>query len=865
MVPNQDERLPQESHTAQVKATNSDERCPAVGTDSAIATPPAVSARPVRSFSDTPEAKPSLASNVPAGKRSRRPDNVEALRALLLPTEPLNDGLPERREDRVNIADGKTEDRKTSGVAADKPAEGEQPSRTELNPAIKTPALTAPTSRSTSSHAQSAGSPRGREPVVSDDSAKTQAVRNAARSSSNEIWPSPDGLFAQLTALTQEPETRSWASNVDTLLRKFGPAISEGTAEAMPLTVKLERLGEQGGRLAGELGERPLAAKLRRAVYSLDRRLAVWKPIVVAGGLKAEATERGDDGLQPLESSLDEVDTLLSDSPEGPGWRRFLELDALRKLTSNREKSQVGQARSLARKVLDRLAQIPMKVQQRQFLGQGPLAALQRDLQRLAAEPLPFKELVRHVEQFEQACTPHDARILADDCQRLAFSKARQKQAVVQGLEGYYRNANVRLVVAVELLNRFIPERPREYGDVSDVVLGKPVHGSSLTATRVSLRLIPDPQQIHVAFDVNGVVAASTHSVSGPATFYSDSQSVYRGWKEIEIGPEGMHVHPAQVSVNNDTTLRGLSTDFDDLPLIGSLAQEVARSQHEKKSCEISSEVEQKVAARAQWQIDQEAETRLGTAAQRVRTAVLDPLTELSLGPAIVGAETTERRVSMRVRVASDRQLGGHTPRPQAPADSAVSFQLHESAINNVFEQVGLNGATLTLPQLRARIANRLKCNDVLRADTENDDVTIAFAPRDAVRVACRDGQIILTLAVARLAKPPHAWEDFQVRVFLRPRVQGRTVDLVREEVIHLMGNGLSMRSQIALRGVFGKTFSKDRPIAMIPDRIVNEPRLQDLVFTQWVIEDGWIGAALGPGRVARKSSATDEAGARTN
>jgi hypothetical protein len=633
----------------------------------------------------------------------------------------------------------------------------------------------------------------------------------------------------------------------------------------LPLSAKLEELGEHGGRLAGELGDRPLAAKLRRAAYSLDRRLAVWKPIARAGGLKADATERDKEDLQPLEDVLDGVDALLSESPEGPGWRRFLELDTLRKLANEREKAQAGQVRALARKVLDRLFQVPMKVQQRQFLAQGPFVALERDLRRLAAEPVPFKELVRHVEQFEQAGTPHDARILADDSQRLSFSKASQKQAIGQGLEGYYRNANVRLVGAVELLNRFIPERPKEYGDVRDVVLGKPVHGSSLTATRVSLRLIPDPQHVHIAFDVNGVVAASTHSVSGPATFYSDSQSVYRGWKEIEIGPEGMHVHPAQVSVNNDTTLRGLSTNFDELPLIGALAQEVARSQHEKKSCEISSEVEQKVAARARWQIDQEAEARLGTAAQRVRTAVLDPLTELSLGPALVSAETTERRVSMRLRVASDRQLGGHTPRPQAPADSAVSFQIHESAINNVFEQVGLNGATLTLPQLRARIASRLKCNDLLRADTENDDVTIAFAPRDAVRVACHDGQIILTLAVARLAKPPHVWEDFQVRVFLRPRVQGRTVDLVREEVIHLLGSRLSMRSQIALRGVFGKTFSKERPIAMIPDRIVNEPRLQDLVFTQWVIEDGWIGAALGPGRVARKSSAPDQEGARTN
>ncbi len=862
--PNRDDAFPPEGHTVQIKA-NRQEPCPAVGTGAATAIHPAALAGPVKSSSEKPEAKPCLASNVPASEGSRRPGDVEALRALLLPTDPLGDGVHRRRTADKKMADIKIGDAKKPAVAAEKPAAAERPSHPEVNPAINVPTLTAPAGRSTPSRDQPSGSEPGREPVVSGGSAKPPAIRNAANSSSSETWPSPEALYAQLASLAQEPQTRDWASNVEKLVRKFGPAISEGTEAALPLAAKLEQLGEQGGRLAAELGDRPLAARLRRAVYSLDRRLALWKPIARAGGLKADTAEKGDDDLQTLESSLDEVHTLLTDAPEGPGWRRFLELDALRKLTANRGAAQDGQARSLARKVLDRLAQVPMKVEQRRFLGQGPLAALERDLRRLAAEPVPFRELVRHVEQFEQASTPHDARILADDCQRLSYSKAGQKQAIGQGLEGYYRNANVRLVVAVELLNRFIPERPKEYGDVRDVVLGRPVHGSSLTATRVSLRLIPDPQQVHIAFDVNGVVAASTHSVSGPATFYSDSQSVYRGWKEIEIGPEGMHIHSAQVAVNNDLTLRGLSTDFDELPLIGALAQEVARSQHEQKRCQMSSEVEQKIAARARSQIDQEAETRLGTAAQRVRTAVLDPLTELSLGPALVSAETTERRVSMRLRVASDRQLGGHTPRPQAPTDSAVSFQLHESALNNVFEQVGLNGTTLTLPQLRARIANRLKCNDLLRAGTENDDVTIAFAPRGAVQVSCRDAQIILTLAIARLAKPPHAWEDFQVRVFLRPRVQGRTVDLVRDEVIHLMGSRLSMRSQIALRGVFGKTFSKERPIAVIPDRIVNEPRLQDLVFTQWVIEDGWIGAALGPGRVARKSPPPDQAGARTN
>ena len=202
---------------------------------------------------------------------------------------------------------------------------------------------------------------------------------------------------------------------------------------------------------------------------------------------------------------------------------------------------------------------------------------------------------------------------------------------------------------------------------------------------------------------------------------------------------------------------------------------------------------------------------------------------------------------------------GNWAPRRAPGPGVREAFRFNEWPSTS-FEQLGLDGR----PHPAARERQRLGRSDLFAGGTENDDVTISFAPRNAVHVACRDGQVILTLAIRQLAKVPYAWDDFQVRVFLRPRVQGRTVELVRDEVIHLIGENLNTRSQIALRGVFGKTFNKQRPISLIPDRIVNEPRLQDLVFTQVVVEDGWIGAALGAGRVARKTTPPAEDATRS-
>ena len=96
----------------------------------------------------------------------------------------------------------------------------------------------------------------------------------------------------------------------------------------------------------------------------------------------------------------------------------------------------------------------------------------------------------------------------------------------------------------------------------------------------------------------------------------------------------------------------------------------------------------------------------------------------------------------MRIRLAADDQLGSHTPRPQAPADSLASFQVHESVINNVIAAAGVGrphfhaaGAlTATSP---AASAGRQPADD-----PDHDDVSITFAAKDAVRVRFAEGRV---------------------------------------------------------------------------------------------------------------------------
>ncbi len=461
--------------------------------------------------------------------------------------------------------------------------------------------------------------------------------------------------------------------------------------------------------------------------------------------------------------------------------------------------------------------------------------------------------LPAHVERYEQTGLASDAKLLAKD--RLALDRSPNQHArrLAGRLDAYYRNANLRIAVTEELMNRLMPDRAPQRAKVRDTILGTPVYGRSLTSTKVRMRLLPDPNRVRLALEITGDVHSRTNSNHGPATFYNSSSARYTARKPLEIDLRGIHLWPAEVDVRNNTRLRSVRTEFDAIPLVGMLAKSVARSQHDQQRLAVSREIRRKITDRAGRQIDSEADQRLGQFSQRLQQRVFDPMEALALEPTVIRAQTTPRRFIMRLRLAGEEQLGGSTPRPSAPADSLASFQVHETALNNSLEGLALNGRTFTMQELSEHVAQRLSLDEPWKVKPSNKNVAVTFARRDAVVVRCQDGRVVLTLSIARLRKSPRSWKNFQVRAFYRPQTDARSAELVRDGILHFISNRISTGSQIALRGVFSRIFSKRRPVELTPERLATDKNLSYLGVTQFVIDDGWIGIAYGPQRVARR------------
>lgn len=684
-------------------------------------------------------------------------------------------------------------------------------------------------------------------PVLDDLVA--ECGRRASGPAWDSPWPEPVALWDQLNDVAWECETGPWARQVLRHVHGLGSVASRGSdREVCSILATLDERARAAESLAAQLDDYALAAKLRQAEHALARRLALWSQVQEAGGPSTTAHDPTQVDPRPLSLCLAQIEHLGGEPGRLRDWQEYLELDALKRLVVKPSADDLPVRRALARRTLERMARPRLSVEQREFLASKPLVELESELRRHAAGPMDLGDVLRHVEDYERTGAPEHARQVAEDRLLLEISEQVSHRELARRLGTHYRDANVRLVVTEELLDRMMPEREPEQQWVSDRVMGTPVRGRSTTSADVGVRLIPDPSRLLLALEIEGRVSALTTSTAGPATFWSDSQSTYLARKEIELGTWGLRMQPAEVQADNDIRLRSLRTTLDVIPLIGTVAHEVAQSQHQKNQPKMSREVERKVAAQAKEQIDEEVGAALGDLDAKLKGRVFGPLAALSLGPEMLDSQTTESRLSTRLRLAADEQLAGHTSRPWAPSDSLASCQIHESALNNLIQQLGLDGGTFTQAELRRRIAEIFNSPEILEQDPGREDVEITFAAQDAARVRCRDGSVTITLSIARLSKSPSVWTDFQVRASYRPEIQGLRAELVRDGIVHLDAVK-SLRSQIPLRGVFSNMFSKQKPWKLTPDRLVDDPRMADLAVTQLVIEDGWIGFALGPKR----------------
>ena len=694
------------------------------------------------------------------------------------------------------------------------------------------------------------------EAVVSEPDLVTTDADSAAEPAVTHGWAMPQELLGQLKTIEEFPVADVWVSDTRMLLNQLCGNQLPDAKDREELLSELQKGLKIMKQMAAAEKEWAVKAKLLRVQYSLGRRLNLWMAIDALGAPPMTVVTDDPEKSPRLAKRLSEFSSIARGRRQGEAWRRHLQIEDLQKSMGQNDES-ASQRRRLAHTVLGRMAEAKEHPEQKAFVESEPLANLDSALRDWSAESVDLSQLLENLETYETSRSPYIARQVAEQRQSLIWSPNESDHLVGREIERHYRNANVRLAISDDLMNRFLPKPQIMEDSVNDMIVGATVSGYSRTLNRLQLRLIPDPHKIRMGLEAHGVVHSNTGSNSGPVTVYSRGEASYVARKLMLVSESGLHIWPAVSEANAASNTQGMDTDYDYIPVLRSFVRKMAETQQDELYGEAMSEVESRVRETSRRRLDQEADPRIKKMGQVYEQKVQGPLDRLDLKPTPISMSTTEDRAIIRFRVAGDSQLGAHTPRPCAPSDSVASIQVHESVLNNVADQLMLNGQTFTLPELHRMVAEKLGLQIAEPADLPVD-AQVTFADKDAVTIRCDDGKIWVTLSVAELTQGRSTFRNFKATAVYHLISHGLHTELERDGVVQLQGKRLNFREQIALRGVTAKLFSQNRKPQVIASDRAKDPRLAGLSVSQLVVLDGWIGLAIAPTRVVRNPGDTN-------
>jgi hypothetical protein len=670
------------------------------------------------------------------------------------------------------------------------------------------------------------------------------ARANVGRAPSpDRAWAYPTALTNALEKLTTSPTAGPWARDVITNVDRLFAADGLASIDADAALEELERLSNEAKTVATKVKTPHDRTWLSRSSYGLVRRLLIWRQIERLAGTQTVSTV---DPAQ-LTKQIDRVQKYFATAPT---WQQFLLLPELRAANNSPERRT-----ELATKVLLRMESDALTDEQRAVITKQPVVDFTAALKFDVAGPINFAALLAALEQLELGHSSLAATEVASAWQMLRWSSDPQAVELADHVNTYYRNANARVAVSADLLNMLLPKQAATEEQIDDEILGARVFGRSQTSSRLRVVLLPDMRRLRLGLEAMGEVDSDAAATKGPATLYTQGVSRFHARKMLQVDRQGLRVWRSKAEVDTHSELTDVETDFDSLPIVNMFARAIARQQHDDHYYEATDEVRSKVAARAESRFDSEVHRQIAEAEREFMHQVYQPLERLQLEPTAVDLRTTREQLVARYRIAATHQLAAYTPRPAVSDTSVLNVQLHQSSLNNVLEQLKLDGRRVDLETLYREITRTFnRAIDQKMIDELPPKVTVQFAQRDAVRVHCDGGRLTLMIRLAELSQGrERKWKDFTVQAYYVPQHGTLDAKLAREGTIELIGERLNFRDQIALRGIFTKVLSKDRTFNLVQEKFARDPRLQSLKIDQFTVDDGWIGLSIARPQVDKR------------
>lgn len=677
-------------------------------------------------------------------------------------------------------------------------------------------------------------------------------------------WPRSNAIHTRLEQISQHPALTEYAARLQSVLQQIEGQSNLGSEQMPQLLQALALAAEPRADLLEQVDDRTYSS-VDEVRFEIAKRIEIWRAVARHAHeptLNALGSTHWTAGAAPVERAkfnttcvkINELANLLGSNQVTASWIGYLALPELYAALSDHQFDAADA--DLVRRVLRRSISSRLTREQIEYLSAEPFASVLAEL-RNWLEPAPGDtQLLSQIESYEETLSPIMERQLSRTIESLLWSSNTQEVELGNQLETSYRNANLRFTISGDLLNRLVPESMQMNEPVNDRVLGARVTGISQTENRLRVRLIPDSQRWFLGLEAQGVVSSRTRAIKDGIIFHDQGTAWFEANKYLSLDRNGINFSDASAQASSSQRMTGIESDYDALPLIGPLARAIAiqkRSEQEPLARRI---VENRVAQTASDRMDDQIRERFGAARQRLQTEVIDPLLSLGLEPQPIELATTDQRLILRYRVAGFDQLAATTPRPQALDASLISFQIHESAINNFLGSLVLGGQAMDLAQLSEHLSQQLGRPVSIVGPTQQQ-VAFQFPEVGALRLRFDDGVVRIRIHFESIELDGKCWSNIEAEAEYTPAIEGCQLVLVRaaDRAVTLRGDRLRVRDQLVLRGVMNVLFDPKQTIEVIPEVIAKDKRLAGTVIGQLVIENGWIGVSIVDQNVANSST----------
>ena len=685
-------------------------------------------------------------------------------------------------------------------------------------------------------------------------------------------WPEPKQIkdLIQSTRALIQPSQYTRTSDLLDELSDLLNTLSQSKLNETPIgdvLLRIRSIGVEVASFASDVSteNQQLSNVCARLAYSIERRAAIWTAIHtcvsksaipvsfritdVPGSIESQMIDTDPSILaerQPrsLVQAVDAVENIIARTGQPESWRTYLVLDEL--LTLNDPEIDREEKAKLARRFLGNVLSTNVTQEQADFLRMYEVKSLATLVHPWTVSPVDYLQLLEDIEMLESNPTHRCSSTLSEAIQSLRFSATPEQAAISQAIAAHYKNANVRIALAESFVNRLLPKGNTIEKPVKQNILGADTRGASVVKTQLQADFKPDESGWTIGLNLEGDVSSQTKSSRNGATFYSHSLANVNAERTIRIRPDGFEVNGKPASVQSSDSLRKFSTEWDSLPIFGDVVRGIAKNEFMEKRPVARRITQNTIARETDREFDNQLQTKIRTSQTQFESRLLSPLQGLSLEPTIVDMQSTDERLIVRYRVASEMQMGANTARPIAPADSLISVQIHQSAFNNVASQIVTGGRDWTAQELGDQIADFLKQPRKRLELEQGEDVRVRFQPNNPITLDFQDGKLWLTLRIESIEQPGRLHiKNFVIHAAYNPVIKGLWAGLERDGTVSVEGPKLSSRDRLPLRTIFTKVLANQEAIPVVADWIIEDERAKGLAVSQLVLRDGWIGIAI--------------------